>query len=191
MILGTTGKLDFFEVQAMMSTYPREKLNRLVMGPVIRRTPSRTVPSYSMIYICKELDVILGNTFLTGNKAVLNCKRHTVSLTRDGKLYQLRAATPAAEPDRSAEFEEVHDDRQFLSCAQASTALSGSIDALRHKYADIFDPPAGLPLDRGIEHVIPLIPDAQAAPQRMYRLAPAELTEVKAQVTDSAGERPD
>ena len=55
--------------------------------------------------------------------------------------------------------------------------------ALRHKYADIFEPPAGLPPDRGIEHIIPLVPDAQPAPQRMYRLAPAELTEVKAQLT--------
>ena len=57
-------------------------------------------------------------------------------------------------------------------------------NSLRHRYADIFEPSTGLPPDRGIEHVIPLIPDAQPVPQRMYRLAPAELTEVKAQVTD-------
>ena len=162
-----------------------------------------------MTDLCQGFDVILGNTFL-GNRAVLNFEHHTVSLTRDGKLYQLKTATSAAEPDRNAELDEFRDDRQFLSCAQASrcmkngcdsylfvintiqtetdaqpdTALSGYIDALRHMYADIFEPPAGLHQDRGIEHVIALVPDAQPAPQRMYRLAPTELTEVKAQVVD-------
>ena len=131
--------------------------------------------------LCQDFDVVLGNTLLVGNKAVLNFEHHTVSLTRDGKLYQLRAATSAAEPDRNVKFDGSHDDRQFLSCAQASrcmnngcdsylivvitvqtetdaqpdTALSDSIAALRHKYADIFEPPAGLPPDRGTEHVIP------------------------------------
>ena len=127
--------------------------------------------------LCQDNDVILGNTFLIGNQAVLNFE-HTVSLTRDDKLYQLRAETAATKPGRNVEFDAIHDDRQFLSCARASrcmkndcdsvvntvqtetdaepdTALSCSIDALRHKYANIFEPPAGLPLDRGIEHVVP------------------------------------
>ena len=49
MTLGTTEKLDFFKVQAMMSTYPREKLNRLVLGPVIKRTTSRIVVTYCFL----------------------------------------------------------------------------------------------------------------------------------------------
>ena len=67
------------------------------------------------------------------------------------------------------------------------TELSDSIASLQHDYADIFEAPTGLPPDRGIEHVIPLVPGAEAVPQRMYRLAPAELTEVKSQVTDLLG----
>lgn len=58
--------------------------------------------------------------------------------------------------------------------------LSGSVNALRYKYADIFEPSVGLSSDTGIEHVIALIPDAQAVPQRIYCLAPAEVTEAKA-----------
>lgn len=75
-------------------------------------------------------------------------------------------------------------DTDATDVMQTGTELSDAIASLRHQYADIFEPPTGLPPDRGIEHVIPLIPDAQPVPQRMYRLAPAELTEVKAQVTD-------
>lgn len=70
-----------------------------------------------------------------------------------------------------------------VDMVQSETNLSGSTYALP-RYADIFEPPAGLPPDRGIEHVIPLIPDAQPVPQHMFCFAPAELTEVKAQVTD-------
>ena len=87
-----------------------------------------TVPC-SVTDLCQDFDVILSNTFLVGNKAVLNFEHHTVSLTRDGKLYQLKAATSAAEPDKDAEFDEFHDDRQFLSCAQASRCMKNGCDS--------------------------------------------------------------
>ena len=53
-----------------------------------------------------------------------------------------------------------------------------------HRYADVFAKPSGLPPDRGVEHVVPLIPDAQLESKRMYTLAPAELTKVNRQITD-------
>ena len=43
---------------------------------------------------------------------------------------------------------------------------------------------SGLPPDRGIEHVIPLVPDTQPPFKRMYCLSPSELVEVKCQVTE-------
>jgi len=58
------------------------------------------------------------------------------------------------------------------------------VDALKQQYADVFAEPSGLPPDRGVEHVIPLLPDSQPPFQRMYRLAPSELQEVQRQVTD-------
>ena len=42
------------------------------------------VPCY-VTDLCQDFDVILGNSFLTGHKAVLDFDRHTVQLTRDGK----------------------------------------------------------------------------------------------------------
>ena len=64
------------------------------------------------------------------------------------------------------------------------TPLSIGIDATRHEFADVFREPSGLPPDRGIEHVIPLEDDSQPPFKRMYRLSPAELVEVKRQVTE-------
>ena len=48
----------------------------------------------------------------------------------------------------------------------------------------MFATPSGLPPDRGVEHVIPLLPDSQPPFQRMYRLAPSELQEVQQQITE-------
>lgn len=71
-----------------------------------------------MTGLCQDFHGVLGNTFLTGSKAVLHFEHHTVLLTRDCKLYQLKATNSAAESDRDAVFDEFHDARQFLNCAQ-------------------------------------------------------------------------
>jgi len=67
------------------------------------------------------------------------------------------------------------------SDSASASALSGQLDSLRAEFADVFAEPSGLPPDRGIEHVIPLEPDAQPPFKRMYRLSPSE---VKRQVIE-------
>ncbi len=62
--------------------------------------------------------------------------------------------------------------------------LTQQLDGIKSQYADVFAEPSGLPPDRGIEHVIPLEPDAQPPFKRMYPLSPSELVEVKRQVTE-------
>ena len=52
--------------------------------------------------------------------------------------------------------------------------LAASIDTIRQAYADVFAEPSGLPPDRGVEHVIPLVPEAIPEFKRMYRLSPDE-----------------
>ena len=39
--------------------------------------------------------------------------------------------------------------------------LHKHIDTLQHDFADVFATPFGPPPDRGVEHVIPLLPNAQ------------------------------
>lgn len=58
------------------------------------------------------------------------------------------------------------------------------VGTLKQQYPDVFAEPSGLPPDRGMEHVIPLLPDSQPPFQRMHRLVPSELQEVQRQVTD-------
>lgn len=58
------------------------------------------------------------------------------------------------------------------------------IDASLHRYVNVFAEPSGLPPDRGVEHVVPLTPDAQPKIKCMYRLAPAGLIEVNRQKSD-------
>ena len=71
------------------------------------------------------------------------------------------------------------------SAADAEQAdLLQHVDALKQQYSDVFQEASGPPPDRGVEHVIPLLPDSQPPFQRMYMLAPSELQEVQRQVTD-------
>ena len=86
------------------------------------------VPCY-VTDLCQDFDVILGNTFLTGNKAVLDFERHTVSLTRVGKLYQLKSAGGATETEHADSIDEFHDDRQFLNCAQATRCIRNGCES--------------------------------------------------------------
>ena len=76
-----------------------------------------------------DFDVILGNTFLTGNRAVLDFERHTVSLTRDGKLYQLKAGSAETKTEHNDAFDEFHGDRQFLNCAQATRCIRNGCES--------------------------------------------------------------
>ena len=45
------------------------------------------------------------------------------------------------------------------------------VDTLQHDFADAFAFPSGLPPERGVEHVIPLLPNSQPPFHRLYRLA--------------------
>ena len=70
--------------------------------------------------LCKEFDVILGNTFMTEHNAVLNYPRLTVSLTRHGKRFTLKAG-------RKTEF--ATESKLFLNCAQARRSLKNGCEA--------------------------------------------------------------
>ena len=61
-----------------------------------------------------------------------------------------------------------------------------ALAALLDKYKDMFpeDLPAGLPPLRGTAHAIPMMPGAGTPFKPMYRLSPAELAEVKSQVSE-------
>ena len=51
--------------------------------------------------LCKDFDIILGNTFLMGHNAILNFRRLSVSLTSHGKRFTLRAGLKTAPDDQA------------------------------------------------------------------------------------------
>ena len=166
--------------------------------------------------LCADFDVILGNSFLTEHKTILDFKHHTVSLTRDGKKYKLKAgyadknagkklllnsaqarrsikngcdsflvllnAVQAGTADDTSHADTSHTDTVIPVAAESD--LADIIASLRQEFADIFEPPTGLPPDRGVEHVVSLLPGSQPPFKRMYRLSPEELAEVKKQIAD-------
>ena len=62
--------------------------------------------------------------------------------------------------------------------------LAEQMSALKVAYTDVYDEPSGLPPDKGMEHVIPLLPDATPEFKHMYRLSPDEHAEGNKHITD-------
>ena len=217
----------------------------------------RTRVSCFVTELSIDFDIVLGNTFLTEYKAVLNCHLGTCTLVQHNKAYTLRPLSysradfdsphcthtlrlPSAPVAASARLpvEKLllnasqckhairQDCESFIvmvntkvvphtdvsngsasvtsdntsPCAASASAhcdapafaaapdtaftLTQQLDGIKSQFADVFAEPSGLPPDRGIEHVIPLEPDAQPPFKCMYRLSTSELVEVKHQVTE-------
>ncbi len=221
----------------------------------------RTRVSCFVTELSIDFDIVLGNTFLTEYKAMLNYHLDTCTLVQHDKAYTLRPLSysgadfdsphcthtlrlPPAPVAASARLPvekllldasqckrairqgcetfivmvntavvphtdvptgsaSVTSDNTCPCAASASAhcdapasaaapdtafTLTQQIDGIKSQFADMFADmfaePSGLPPDRGIEHVIPLEPDAQPPFKRMYCLSPSELIEVKRQVTE-------
>ena len=104
------------------------------------------------------------------------CRSFLVLVNPADSAATLAAASASDSVDTSAAANSVD--------AAEQADLHKHIDSLQHDFADVFQAPSGLPPDRGVEHVIPLLPDSQPPFQRMYRLSPSELQEVQRQITD-------
>ncbi len=127
-----------------------------VLGKVSLRIKIRNyavaIPCY-VTELCQDFDMILGNSIMLPNEAVMDFRRHTISLTKDGKLYTLHAGTDNTLPN-DFDFDDEHvcnsmySSRQFWNCAQASRTLkngcavvlviinelSSAIASLWHRY---------------------------------------------------------
>ena len=109
-------------------------------------------------------------------------------------LLQLRVSNSSDAPSSSAPAASSSAAASNLSPATADAApapvaaeqaeVLQHVDALRQQSSDVFAEPSGLPPDRGVEHVVLLLPDSQPPFQRAYRLTPSDLQEVQRQVTD-------
>ena len=112
------------------------------------------------------------------------CRSFLVLVTRAEIANATLAATDVTGPAAPSTSSSVAQSTPFAAADPEQTDLWQHVDTLKQQYVDVFAEPSSLPPDRGVEHVIPLLPDSQPPLQRMYRLAPSELQEVQRQVTD-------
>jgi transposase InsO family protein len=69
--------------------------------------------------------------------------------------------------------------------ATSNVVPETEMQSLLTEFADVFKPvPPGLPPDHHVGHTIPLLPGSVPPFRKTYRLSPAELAEVRAQVAD-------
>jgi hypothetical protein len=127
------------------------------------RKAIRKGATHFSVIVQPDENTATGNTMMCSPKAV-----------RKAAVNNATCATAGATPGTSA-----------TGTTSATNETSAEIQQLLDKYKDVFaDLPPGLPPVRNIAHTIPLIPDAKPPAKRMYRLSPAELTEVKRQIAD-------
>ncbi|XP_038687511.1 uncharacterized protein LOC119986891 [Tripterygium wilfordii] len=133
----------------------------------------------------QDFDVILGVDWLTEQKAVLNFWERRITLnSHGGVVIQLRGSRGVPCPYFFA-------NPSYADCSVVSLTTStpsGKVIAptlVVKEFMDVFheDLP-GLPPRREIEFVIDLLPDTKPILLAPYRMAPAELRELKVQLED-------
>ena len=88
--------------------------------------------------LCDEFDVILGNSFMAGHRAVLDYSNYTASLRRHGRQYTLIPRSISA--DKSGRFSQLPEPNFRESCKTVplrdSNARHNSFSDQNAKYTD-------------------------------------------------------
>ena len=140
----------------------------------------------------RDFDVVLGMDWLSRHKATLDCYKKEVKLHRPGKMevkfkglrrelsYCMISAMTAQKMLRKG--------CQGYLAYVVETGKEGTIlDEIPvvREFPDVFpDDMAGLPPEREVEFTIDLIPGTEPISTPPYRMAPAELRELKAQLEE-------
>ena len=139
-----------------------------------------------------DFDVILGMTWLSPNFAILDCNAKTVTLAKPETDPLLWEGDYTSTPVRIISF--LRAKRMvskgcldFLAHLRDDTTQVPSIESVSivHEFLDVF--PAelpGMPPGRGIDFCIDLEPGTRPISIPPYRMAPAELRELKAQLQE-------
>jgi len=138
---------------------------------------------YRVNLIClplEDLDVILGMDWLSANHILINCKEKRVmfpSSEDDVVLMSSQQVDQAIQEGSQC----------FLILTQLSVEKEGGHleTAVVREFSDVFpDEVLGLPPSREIEFSIDLVPRAGPVSIAPYRMAPAELAELKKQIEE-------
>ena len=140
----------------------------------------------------RDFDVVLGMDWLSRHRATLDCYKKEVKLNRPGKL-EVRFRGLCRELSSCMIFA-MAAQRMLRKCCQGylayvvETGKEGTIlDEIPvvRDFPDVFpDDIVGLPPEREVEFTFDLIPGTEPISIPPYRMAPAELRELKAQLEE-------
>jgi hypothetical protein len=142
-------------------------------------------------------DVILGKPWLTKYNPHINWRLNTVSLTHEGKTHLLVGERGSHLPDyliSAVEAQEAIDadmpvylvHLRHLSTSPSSTSSSPELEAVLDEFKDVLSglPPNKLPPSRAEDHFVRLMPDCKPPASKLYPLSPAQLSELRSQLTE-------
>ena len=160
---------------------------------------------FHVMGLSDQFDVILGDHWLKAHKAIMNWNERSCILYRGHKKFKIdhmgritKQFDAGVSQTARADLAALHaEDELFLVMVSAvdegagaeTSSMDAAIQSLVTQYADVFpgELPAGLPPHRNTAHTIPMMPGAGTPYKAMYWLSPAELAEMKAQVTELLG----
>ena len=136
----------------------------------------------------RDFDVVLGMDWMSRHRATLDCYKKEVKLHRPGKLEVkfrgLRRELSSCMISATTAQRMLRKGSQSYLAYVVETGKEGTIlDEIPvvRDFSDVFpDDIAGLPPDREVEFTIDLIPRTEPISIPPYRMAPAELRELKA-----------
>jgi hypothetical protein len=120
-----------------------------------------------------------------------------VSLTHEGKTHLLVGERGSHLPDyliSAVEAQEAIDadmpvylvHLRHLSTSPSSTSSSPELEAVLDEFKDVLSglPPNKLPPSRAEDHFVRLMPDCKPPASKLYPLSPAQLSELRSQLTE-------
>ena len=140
----------------------------------------------------RDFDVVLGMDWLSRHRATLDCYKKEVKLNRPGKVEVkfrgLRRELSSCMISTMTAQRMLRKGCQGYLAYVVETGKEGTIlDKIPvvREFPDVFpDDIAGLPLEREVEFTIDLIPGTEPISIPPYRMALAELRELKAQLEE-------
>ena len=140
----------------------------------------------------RDFDVVLGMDWLSRHRSTLDCYKKEVKLHRPEKLEVkfrgMRRELSSNMISAMATQRMLRKGCQGYLANVVETEKEGTlVDEIQvvREFSDVFpDDIAGLPLDREVEFTIDLIPGIKPISIPPYRMAPAELRELKAQLEE-------
>ena len=192
--------LDRFQIETqplggrMRVSLPAE--DPLVLDRVVRDSRvligGQEFPTDLVALNMRDFDVVLGMDWLSRHRATLDCYKKEVKLHRSGNLevkfrgihrevFSSMISTMAAQ-------RMLHKDYQGYLAYMVETGKEGTlVDEIPvvREFPNVFPYDiTGLPPDREVEFTIDLIPETEPNSIPPYRIAPAELRELKAQLEE-------